>query len=351
MLHKFRSVYVYGAGGFAKRLTAALKQHNIPIAAYLTQDGAISPYFGPTIAFKEAQPCKDDVVVIGVFNPDVDCRNLFIKLVEDCGFENVLFPWDCIQYLGSDPENYWMNDFGHSLNSFTAKIAKVESLLTDDESIQLFRSIINFRNHGQSQFLPVPSIDDQYRPGDLIKDKTINCLVDVGAYIGDTLQDFTSSGFKISQAITFEPDGKNRGVLLRTVAKLGIPSVNLPFGLGRRAAQYQLSENGSGSTLIDSHRRVASQAIIQSVALDEVISGLSVDFIKIDVEGFEISALMGMKNILRSCEPRLAISLYHKPLDLLHIPLLINAIAPNKKMAIRQHRYNLFDTVLYWNYY
>lgn len=350
MLRQYRSVYIYGAGGFAKRLTDALERHGIAVSAYLTQDGGSSPYFGQTRAVTTVRPYDDEAVLIGVFNPDADCGALS-KALTACGFKNVYYPWNLINYLGSHPENYWMNNFGHSLNSFADKIRKVESLLTDDESRDLFRSIVDFRQSGKAGLLPEPSLNDQYRPSDLIEQKEIPCLVDVGAYTGDTLLDFTSAGFVIQQALTFEPDEKNRRTLQQNVAALGIASINLPFGLGRRAAQFQLTENGSGSSLGSSTVGTLSQKIIQSVALDEIIAGMAIDYIKIDVEGFEASALMGMKKLLRACEPRLAISLYHKPLDFIHLPLLLNAIVPHKRMAIRQHRYNLFDTVLYWNYY
>jgi len=65
--------------------------------------------------------------------------------------------------------------------------------------------------------------------------------------------------------------------------------------------------------------------------LDDVVDSLGldhVDFIKMDVEGHEIPALKGAAGTLRRFAPKLAISAYHRPLDVVDIPRLILQIQP-----------------------
>ncbi|HFQ5588168.1 TPA: FkbM family methyltransferase [Vibrio vulnificus] len=51
-----------------------------------------------------------------------------------------------------------------------------------------------------------------------------------------------------------------------------------------------------------------------------------VDFIKMDIEGAEVPAINGAREIIIAHKPKLAISVYHKWDDLLVIPALINSI-------------------------
>ena len=66
-----------------------------------------------------------------------------------------------------------------------------------------------------------------------------------------------------------------------------------------------------------------------------------------DVEGSELKALKGAKNIITQQKPRLAISIYHKPLDVFEIPDYILSLVPEYKMYIRQYASDFTETVLY----
>jgi len=53
-----------------------------------------------------------------------------------------------------------------------------------------------------------------------------------------------------------------------------------------------------------------------------------VDFIKLDVEGYETQVLTGARNVLKHYRPKLAISAYHRFYDIFAIPDLILSINP-----------------------
>ena len=66
--------------------------------------------------------------------------------------------------------------------------------------------------------------------------------------------------------------------------------------------------------------------------IDEVVTTLGlprVDFIKMDIEGYEIPALKGACETLRRFAPKLAISAYHNPRDVVEIPKLIAQSNPD----------------------
>jgi len=56
-----------------------------------------------------------------------------------------------------------------------------------------------------------------------------------------------------------------------------------------------------------------------------------ITFIKMDIEGAEVAALLGTQNHIKRSKPKLAISLYHKLPDLIEIPRLIRQLVPEYK--------------------
>lgn len=85
---------------------------------------------------------------------------------------------------------------------------------------------------------------------------------------------------------------------------------------------------------------------IEVVSLDSVIQE-KVTFIKMDIEGSEIKALQGSRNLIQTYRPKLAISIYHKWEDLVDIPTYIHELVPEYKFYIRHYFYSPAETVLY----
>ena len=72
-----------------------------------------------------------------------------------------------------------------------------------------------------------------------------------------------------------------------------------------------------------------------------------VTFIKMDIEGSEYQALLGAKQIIKEKVPKLAISVYHNPEDIVQIPRLILSLRKEYKFYIRHYSSTGFDTILY----
>ncbi len=66
-----------------------------------------------------------------------------------------------------------------------------------------------------------------------------------------------------------------------------------------------------------------------------------------DIEGAELEALQGAKNTIQRFLPKLAICIYHKPKDIIEIPLYIKKIAPRYNLYLRHYSNFHSETVLY----
>ena len=69
--------------------------------------------------------------------------------------------------------------------------------------------------------------------------------------------------------------------------------------------------------------------------LDELLASYMPTFIKMDIEGAEIDAIMGARKVIGKGSPILAICMYHKQEHLWKIPLLLRALSDQYKFYFR----------------
>lgn len=81
--------------------------------------------------------------------------------------------------------------------------------------------------------------------------------------------------------------------------------------------------------------------------IDNVLKGKNVTFIKMDIEGMELSALKGAAYTIQRNHPKLAICIYHHPSDLWEIPSYIKTLSQDYKLYIRAYKNDANELVLY----
>ena len=90
----------------------------------------------------------------------------------------------------------------------------------------------------------------------------------------------------------------------------------------------------------------------QSVRLscvDEILNGVDVTYMKFDVEGEEEKALLGAKETILRCKPKMLVSAYHRSEDIFKLPLLVNGIRNDYKIYMRHYPYiPAWDTNFYF---
>ena len=173
-------------------------------------------------------------------------------------------------------------------------------------------------------------------------------VVDAGAFDGRTESDILEwGGEKINHIFAFEPDKNNAERCRNYYEEKNINNVTLiEKGLSDRQTTCQTSgfSGSSGSSLVEDNE---SDGDIEVSSLDREIGNEKVTFIKMDIEGFELSALKGAQNIIKKNKPRLAICVYHKVEDLAVIPQYILSLDSRYRFYLRHYTTNNWETVLY----
>ena len=91
------------------------------------------------------------------------------------------------------------------------------------------------------------------------------------------------------------------------------------------------------------------QRIVDVITMDKFCEERNVfpDFIKMDIEGSELSALKGGMSTIKKCRPQLAISIYHSSEDFINIPLYLKENLENYTFRLGHYSPRLSETVLY----
>lgn len=208
---------------------------------------------------------------------------------------------------------------------------------------------------------PTSAIGKMYYDNEIFslgKDET---LVDAGAYTGDTAEAFIKSvNGEYHYIWSFEPDEQNREqaeISLSQYPNISIvpkglwsSSQNLTFfGVGEMDSTFIPVNSGDGGFSFIS--RDAEKQELEVVALDDLFADSLEEnlptFIKMDIEGAEKEAIIGMSNIIKQRKPKLAIAIDHKPDDIYTLPQTISAIRSDYHFYLRQYDHSFTETILY----
>lgn len=184
---------------------------------------------------------------------------------------------------------------------------------------------------------------NQYFDNEIIRFGEEEIFLDCGCYDFETSQIFSQKCPNYKKIICFEPNEDNRNVILKKTEKLPKEKIELlPYGVWNE--KDTLYFDGSGSSAMVSNTGTEK---VEVVSIDEVIKD-KITFIKMDIEGSELNALRGAVKTIVKNKPRLAISVYHKPEDILEIPAFILSLVPEYKLYLRHYsNYFATETVLY----
>jgi len=174
-------------------------------------------------------------------------------------------------------------------------------------------------------------------------------VIDAGGCFGDTALGFADAVGKTGHVYVFDPLPKHCAIMAQqlTMNPILAPRISIfPFGLTDQVNDVApLVEDGK----IDPGARILSSAM-PTTTIDAAVARSNaprVDFIKMDIEGSELSALRGAESTIRRWQPKLAISLYHRSEDFFSIPSWIDSLGIGYRLYLDHYSIHHEETVLY----
>ncbi len=243
---------------------------------------------------------------------------------------------------------YYALGLPHLLLEQAESIREAMTLWADQASRYEYLAQMRWRLQLDFDGLPSPVKHAQYFPPDLFDIKEDEIFVDCGAYDGDSLRVFMERQPVFGgRWIAIEPDPLNLRALAETLSTLPAHWRNKvdirPLALGSRRGKVRFELSGLPSSGI----RAWGGQEVECVPLEEILGEVQPTFIKMDIEGAEMDALIGARRVIEKHLPVLAICVYHQPDHLWRIPLLIRSFSDQYRYFLRTHNEEGWDLVCY----
>ena len=144
-------------------------------------------------------------------------------------------------------------------------------------------------------------------------------VYDVGAFHGMLTLFFAS---RAKQVICYEPNPYNRRRLEENVALNQLHNVRVrPVGLGSSCETLRMAFNPLTPGAASFEQKTGNQLIVEDIPVTTLDSDIeehglpAPDFIKIDIEGWEIEALRGARNTLLKHRPELFLEMHGETIN------------------------------------
>lgn len=168
-------------------------------------------------------------------------------------------------------------------------------------------------------------------------------FIDVGCFDGqDTIRYMEWCENPKAYVEAYEADKQNYSICVKALEKYdNVKVYNLGLAEKNEVRNFQMTNTSSSKMSVDGDTQITV------VSLDKMVHLKDIGYIKMDIEGAELEAISGAKEIIANQRPKIAISIYHRREDIWEIPRLLLELNPNYKFYLRHYTVGVTDTVLY----
>jgi len=322
--HSDKPILVYGMGDGAAKIINVLRARNIEVKGIFASDEFVrgQSFMGYTVKrFVQLEVEFPDPLILVAFSSKlaevrekVDClRKKYELYVPDVNVSG-----DFFEVFDRD---FLLRNFDLLNQSF--------DLLSDNESKTFFIDLIRYKLSGDLLYL------DKLNCRDMISDLKPDALIDMGAYVGDTVIEYTKRFPSIKKIIAYEPDKRHYKKLCDILnQREGLEAYPINAASSDTSSVVDFSDNegrGSGHEsyrCFDGFRPVKAKPVV-TAKLDDmagVLSSSTLPLLKIDVEGMEEKAIRGAKSFIKEKAPMMIVSLYHNNRDIFRLPILLSEL-------------------------
>ena len=349
-----KALVLVGAGSLGKQVLSCLRKDGIEPVAFADNSPALQGKAVDGVQVLSRHQAAEKygssaAFVVTIWNTDhsfiqtrkelteINCKKVVSAISLRWKYSKSLLPFFWLDVPSKTCEN-------------ASLIKSAYSLWADEFSRQEYIAQLKFRIWGDFDSLSEPVPQESYFPDDLFDLLPDERFVDCGAYDGITIKHFLKrqKEFK-GKIVAYEPDFTNYNLLKKYITNLDENTRNnviyLPYAVGAKSEKVHFNATGTMGSTISNEGKTE----VTCVTLDENLGDIHTmpTYIKMDIEGSELDALAGARNIIQKEMPILTICLYHRYDDLWRIPLFINSLTDEYQLFLRPHEIEGWQLVCY----
>lgn len=317
-----KPIVLYGMGNGADKIISVLNKYDIKISGVFASDGFVrqKTFHGCTVTdYKTAKENFGDMIVLVCFGtalPDV------LDNIKRIANEQELYAPDVPVYGDT------LFNLQYALDNKN-QLKWAYNRLADDISKKVFENTVMYKLTGKIDYLfecETP-VDEVYK--NILKLDDSETYFDLGAYCGDTVEEFLSNVGGYNKIIAVEPDKKTYSKLCLATDNVK-DIININACISDIDGEIVFDMNGSRGSNIGKGSDTVNSVTIDLLAKENVPT-----YIKMDIEGAESSAIMGGAQTIATYRPKMQIAAYHRSEDLISIPDNVLKLRGDYKIYLR----------------
>ncbi len=312
-----KPIILYGMGDGADKILDICEQKNIPVQGVFASDEFVRGQTFRGFSVKTYAALKND------FPQPIILVSFASRL--DSVMQKIYNLSDTDEVYAPDVPVFGSGLFDHAyFSAHLPEFSKVYSLLSDDISKKTYYNVLAYKLTGKLSYLRACETPPSEAFRSIIRPKSPSIYADIGAYNGDTIEEYVSYAGTNTDVYAFEPDARNYKKLCQNVAALGLSDPKLynvaAWNENNELTFYARSgRNSAGSTVHKKAKAVTVNAECADALLPE-----GADYINIDAEGSDMQVLQGLDKTLNGrIIRRFAAHVYHRNEDMFTLPLYL----------------------------
>ncbi len=326
-----KPVILYGMGNGADKIIDWCESNGVQVQGIFASDGFVryQQFRGFTVCSYQdiIERFGEDILIVIAFASELpEVLNKFRELANK---HEVLAPHLPLFAEADTVSCQW-------LHKYEQQLQRVYDKLADEQSRKVFAAALNYKLSGDIRYLFACETDRREDLSSLFVFKEDEVYLDLGAYNGDTVQEFLElTGGSYCRIIAVEPDRRNFNKLERLHETLKENFITHNKGVWRQADEMGFSDSGGRqSTLLAAQKKMVTVDSIDNLCRNQMVT-----YIKMDVEGVEKEALEGGRETISRCKPKIMTAAYHYDVDIFLLPLFLWQLVPKYRIYLRKHPY------------
>ncbi len=331
-------IVLYGTGNGAEKIINNAKAKGILISAVFSSDGFSKnkTFLGyPVLSLSEIEEEFPKFIMLLGFAAG---NEELISYVKEIGKRSEKFFVPEVPVFGEDIFSKEVFESNRS------QIEELYEMLADEQSKRVLKNLIEYKLSGKPEYLYEIETDRSEVFQNIFRFNDSEIYLDLGAFNGDTVEEFLQETCgKYKKIIAVEPAPKNFERLRKFSFDRKLENIELiNAAISDKSGEGFFSEKGGRNPFLSDSGKYS----VKTIRLDEIACNPT--YLKIDVEGMDFEALVSGEEMIKKAKPKIALSLYHKTLDFIKLPLYLKSLVPEYKLYLRHHPYlPAWETNLY----